>query len=290
MVKIGIIGAGKVGVSLGKYLFDSSLVGFSLNGYYSKTTKSADFASRFTNSISYNNLESIVKDSNFLIIATPDGEIKNVWRQLKSYNLENKVICHCSGSLSSKIFTDAPSKKIYKGSVHPALAINDISSSYRDLEKAFFSLEGDREFIDIFKNILVKKGNRYKIIRSDDKIKYHLSSVFVSNLFLALGNISLKLLEECGFDESESFDVLANLARLNVENFVKNGPIKALTGPVERNDFTTIENHLISIDDGDIKHKSITDIYRLLSLELVEIAKNKHEDRDYTNIIKLLMK
>ncbi|MDD7182760.1 Rossmann-like and DUF2520 domain-containing protein, partial [Peptostreptococcus porci] len=238
----------------------------------------------------YNNLESIVKDSNFLIIATPDGEIKNVWRQLKSYNLENKVICHCSGSLSSKIFTDAPSKKIYKGSVHPALAINDINSSYRDLEKAFFSLEGDREFIDIFKNILVEKGNRYKIIRSDDKIKYHLSSVFVSNLFLALGNVSLKLLEECGFDESESFDVLANLARLNAENFVKNGPIKALTGPVERNDFTTIENHLMSIDDGDIKHKSITDIYRLLSLELVEIAKNKHEDRDYTNIIKLLMK
>ncbi|SFE67794.1 Rossmann-like and DUF2520 domain-containing protein [Peptostreptococcus sp. D1] len=290
MLKIGIIGAGKVGVSLGKYLFDNSLVGFSLNGYYSKTIESANFASRFTKSMSYNNLESIVRDSNCLIIATPDGEIKNIWQQLKCYNLENKVICHCSGSLSSKIFTDAPSKKIYKGSIHPALAINDISSSYRDLEKAFFSLEGDQEFIDIFKNILVEKGNRYKIIRSDDKIKYHLSSVFVSNLFLALGNISLELLSECGFDENESFDVLSNLARLNVENFVKNGPIKALTGPVERNDFTTVKNHLMSIDDCDIKHKRITDIYRLLSLELVEIAKNKHEDRDYTNIIKLLMK
>lgn len=292
MKNVGIIGAGKVGVSLGKYFFDAEdNKDFRLKGYYSRSSESSLYASRITNSAKFNDLKSIVKVCDILIITTPDDEILNVWREVSNYKIENKIICHCSGSLSSSIFFNISNKKAYRGSIHPMLAINSIDNSFNELKNAFFSIEGDDVFINMFKNILSCKQNKYKIINGKDKAKYHLSSVFISNLFIALGNISVKLLSEYGFSEEESLDALSSLAKLNLDKFIKLGAEKSLTGPVERNDIQTIKKHINAISEkGFEKNNNILNIYRLLSLELVEIASNKHNDRNYDELIKILNK
>ena len=71
----------------------------------------------------------------------------------------------------------------------------------------------------------------------------------------------------------------------------------ALTGPLERSDIETIKNHLSSLsDDKDCKGLDedslvrIEKIYRLLSLDLLEVAQKKHPDRNYSDIEDLLKK
>ena len=63
-MKVGFIGAGKVGFSLGKYLADNNQ---HIVGYYSEFVEDAKEASRFTGSDCYTDAELLVKDSEILI-------------------------------------------------------------------------------------------------------------------------------------------------------------------------------------------------------------------------------
>ena len=57
---------------------------------------------------------------------------------------------------------------------------------------------------------------------------------------------------------------------------------QALTGPIERNDVQTVRKHLECLREADQK------MYRTLGAKLVEIAKRKHPDTDYEELLKLL--
>lgn len=81
MNKVGIIGAGKVGTSIGKYLFSNTNKA-TLCGYYSKSMSSSAFASNFTRSAQFENLEELVKKCDILIITTPDDIIYEVWEEI----------------------------------------------------------------------------------------------------------------------------------------------------------------------------------------------------------------
>ena len=100
-MKIGFIGAGKVGFSLGKYFISN---GISVTGYYSRSPKSAKSAAEFTNSRMYSSLTDILKDSDTLFLTVPDDVIGMVWEHIKNLDVRNKKICHCSGSISSAAF------------------------------------------------------------------------------------------------------------------------------------------------------------------------------------------
>lgn len=79
-MKIGIIGAGKVGCSIGKYLTEH---GFSVAGYCSKSKKSVEEAATFTNTKAYDSLAELVAESTILFLTTPDGALESVWNELK---------------------------------------------------------------------------------------------------------------------------------------------------------------------------------------------------------------
>lgn len=109
-MKVGFIGAGKVGFSLGKYLKSH---GVDVVGYYSKTPESAKSAADFTETKVYVTIADIVRDSDTLFVTVPDGQICMVWDCIKNLDIKNKNICHCSGSISSAVFLMA------KNLVHP---------------------------------------------------------------------------------------------------------------------------------------------------------------------------
>lgn len=286
MYKVGIIGAGKVGISVGLYFFNTDE--FEISGYYSKSLDSIKYASKVTNSAQFNNLEKLVNKSDILIITTPDDSISEVWEKVSHFNIQNKIICHCSGSLSSEIFFDISSKGAHGCSLHPLMAISSKENSYKDMNNTFFTLEGDKKAIEVIEKLLISKNNQYKIIHTMDKTKYHLASVFLSNLVLSLGNISLGLLEEYGVDEKDALNAFSSLAIGNLKNFFEKGVVDSITGPVERNDIGTIENHLKSISSDN--YIDVDKIYRLLSLEIIKVAEKKHKDRDYKNLKGLLRK
>ena len=212
---IGFIGCGKVGFSLGKYF---SLKGITLSGYYSKFYKDAKEASEFTNSKAYENINDLVQDSSMIFITTPDDSIHEVLQKLSNFNLTNKIICHTSGSLTSSIFLDINNSDAFAYSIHPIFPFSDKYNSYKNLQNAYFSIEGPENHIHELKDFIQSLGNKSFVINKDDKALYHLASVTVSNLVLSLINTGCSYLSQCGLSENDALEALLPLIQNNIDN------------------------------------------------------------------------
>lgn len=274
-MKISFIGAGKVGFSLGKYLVEN---GTTVSGYYSKNENSSKEASKFTNTKQFLNLKDLVNESDAIFITTQDSFIASVWEKLKDLNIEGKIICHCSGSLSSSIFSNIDKYGAYGYSIHPLFAISDKYSSYKILNEAFIAIEGHEKYLGFFEKLFKSLGNNVQVISKENKMLYHAAAVTSSNLVLGLIKDGVDYLTKCGFSEESAMEALFPLISFNIDNAKKHGVIKSLTGPVERGDLSTIKGHLSVINPDNVRD------YKMLSKKVLNIAKVKNKDRDYKNI------
>lgn len=280
-MKIGFIGAGKVGVSLGKYMKERGLV---ISGYYSKSMDSAKWAADFTDSEYYSDLTELVKDSDIVFTTVPDGVIPVVAEMLADKNIEGKCICHCSGAENSDIFERLRQKGAYAYSIHPLCAVSSCQHGWKDLENAYFTVEGDEKLLYKINKLIEGLGNQVEVINPKMKVKYHMAAVFASNLVVGLYEEAANMLQECGFSRQFSQSALLSLFGNNAQNIVKKGTTEALTGPAERGDVTTVEKHLC-VSEGENR-----EIYRLLSKRLIDIAKEKNPNREYEELEKILQR
>lgn len=278
-MKIGFIGAGRAGCSLGRYLSEK---GVSLAGYYDIDPAAAKAAAEFTESAYYGHLQQLVNASAIVFLTTGDDRIVPVWEQIKELPLENQIICHCSGALSSDSFSGIESTNASCCSVHPMLPFSNKFSSYEQLEHAFFTVEGQDYAVSVVTELLTTLGNEVCRIKADVKPKYHAAASILSNHVISVLDTGYRLLEECGFSREEAVAATAALIRGNVENVIAQGCTDALTGPIERGDTATVQKHLACLDD-DTKM-----LYRILGKHLAVIAQEKNPDYDYNRIRQLL--
>lgn len=267
-MKIGIIGAGRVGCSIGKYLTDN---GNTVTGYYSRTYENAAEAAKFTGTDCFRQMEELVTLSDTLFITTPDGQIGAVWERMKEMSVDGRMICHFSGSLSSDVFTGIDERKAYGASIHPMLAFRDKFTSYKQLHNCFFTVEGNPFALRRLEELLRKLGNPYCLIEAAGKAKYHCAASILSNDVLALLDMGFEMLMQCGFTEKEALYASKALISGNVENVLENGTLSSMTGPVLRGDVATVKKHL-DVLEGDER-----EIHRLLGKRLLQMALRKQE-------------
>ena len=278
-MRIGFIGAGKVGFSLGRYFTEHKVC---VSGYYSRNLNSSKEAAAFTKTKYYEQLTEIIEESDTLFLTVPDGSIREVYSEIIQSDIEGKCLVHCSGAMSSMIFSGIGQKGARGCSVHPICAVSDKLTGYQDLSKAYFTIEG-KDVADV-EELIRSCGNVVEAISAEDKVKYHAAAVCASNLVAGLYDLAAGLLKDCGLSESFAGHALQPLFMGNAENVVSVGAVRALTGPVERADITTVEKHLVALEGEE------REIYRLLSRHLVDVAKQKNPDRDYCKLSMLLEK
>lgn len=81
-------------------------------------------------------------------------------------------------------------------------------------------------------------------IHADKTIQYHAAAVLTGNLSLALVLKSIDLMQEAGIDAHSARCGLATLLRSVADNLEHHDIQEALTGPIARRDFKTIQKHL----------------------------------------------
>ena len=270
-IKIGFIGAGKVGTSLGKLFVQHGLC---VTGYYSRTPQHAQQAAAFTQTQWFSSLEDVLNASDTLFVTTPDGVITRIWETMAAQSIKRKCICHCSGALSSSVFYHADERGVTVCSVHPLLAVSDKFSSWEQLEGAYFTLEGSGA--DEIETCLHTCGVQTVIIDAAQKVRYHLAACVVSNLAVGLSDWGIELLTQCGFTAQQAQQALTPLILGNAQAICAKGSKDALTGPAERGDLETIQSHISCLDHNDQV------LYALLTQKLCKLAQQKHPDRNNT--------
>ena len=71
-LRVGFVGAGKIGFALGTHLFEH---GSKVSGYASRTQKAALWASQCTHSVSFSSLQALLDSTDLIFITVPDGAI-----------------------------------------------------------------------------------------------------------------------------------------------------------------------------------------------------------------------
>lgn len=280
-MKTGFIGAGKVGFTLGKFFSEK---GVKVTGYASRNTSSAKEAAQFTSSRYFLEMGDLIQESDVLFLTVPDAAITPVWDQVRQYPIRGKYICHCSGARSAEdAFPGIQQTGAYEYSVHPLFAVSDAYTAYQKIPDVFFTIEGNTAHLGKMMEFLKNAGLQVQVIDPSCKTKYHAAASVASNLVIGLLDMSLSMLEECGFSREAALGALTPLVRGNVEHVLTDGPAASLTGPVERGDTETVNKHLNCLDTPSDRA-----LYSLLSERLIPLAKAKHPERSYRPLEELL--
>ena len=272
-MNIGFIGAGKVGCTLAKYF---SLCGMQITGFYSHDYLQTQAASEFTDSEAYLTLSSLIANCDCLFLTVPDSQISSVWQEVSRLLIENKLVGHCSGLLTSQLFTIDQIVYPLAFSLHPLSAIYDRFICYKDMAKVSFTLEANNPLaLAKLQQMLSPLVNSIAILSAEHKALYHAACVMLSNHVIALAQVGSDMLARCGLDHHFCQQAWHNLFLENAKNICNVGTLNALTGPVERNDANTIKQHLLNLP-ADIKP-----LYQQLSTKLLNLSRQKHPNRDY---------
>lgn len=267
-MKIGIIGAGKVGTAIASVL---KAKGFDISGISSRRQESLDTARAYVGEgVIYTlNVRDVVEGSDVVAVTTQDREIPNVARDIarQCADLSGKIFFHTSGAHTASELKPLDAKGAILGSLHPLQTFPDIDSGIAVFPSTYIFIEGDEAAISSLERIALSLGSHSARIESSHKVLYHLAAVFVCNLLCALLYESERVMDRIGIDLVPFYPIIEATLR-NIET---KGPLRSLTGPVVRGDAGTIASHLSAIKDMPLA----TGIYRELSRVALEMAKKR---------------
>lgn len=270
---VSIVGAGRLGTTLAVALSNKS---YSLRSLVARRAANARNAAKLLDGdvqiLAAKNLRSL-RSADLFLITTPDDQIGHVAAELARLDefKHKPTALHTSGALSAEVLAPLREKGWSTGSIHPLVSV---SSSGAPLDGAFWSVEGDKAALRLAKRIVRDLDGKSFSIRSEDKPLYHAAAVMSSGNVMALFDVALEMLVQCGLTRETARDILQPLLVSAVENLETKDPARALTGTFSRGDLETVKRHLKALQSK--KLNDALDLYRLLGKRSLKLAAKKH--------------
>ena len=277
---VSVIGTGRLGTTLALAL---AARGYSIRSLVARRAQSARKAATLLDEevqvLAAKQLDSLLPSEVFLI-TVPDDQIAGVAAKLSRLQLDAKATAlHTSGALSAEVLAPLRKKEWHTGSIHPLASISDAGKDA--LSGAFWSIEGDKAALQIAKSIVRDLNGKSFSIRSEDKPLYHAAAVMASGNVVALFDVALEMLAQCGLPRKTARSILLPLIASTVHNLEDKDPAQALTGTFSRGDLETVKRHLRALARS--KLADALELYRLLGQRSLKLTK-KHSQ--ITQILK----
>ncbi len=271
-MKIGFIGAGKVGTAFGKFLLDNA---FGVIGYSSRGKTNLENAVNFTNTKKFSDNKELINECDLIFITVNDDNIESVLDEsIKSFEkMNNKSFIHMSGAHSSKLLISAYKKNAKVYSLHPLQSVSNIENAVKDFSNSVFSIETINEEIDENVQKILDVLKSYFQIDSEKKAIYHMAASVFSNYLTTLMDFGLELTSSLDIDKKFAFEAMKPLIYSSLKNIENGGIEKSLTGPLSRGDVNTIKTHLATYKKNN---RSFEEFYRFMGLRTMDfIEKNE---------------
>jgi D-beta-D-heptose 7-phosphate kinase/D-beta-D-heptose 1-phosphate adenosyltransferase len=175
------------------------------------------------------------------VIAHVTGRIAEKWRE----SCEGIVFYHFSGLHASDLLEPLAWYGGETGSLHPLQSIVDASQAGDAIRDAFFTFEGSSRAGEVASDLVASLGSHMLSIAREDKVLYHAAAVIASNYLVTIASQASELVKDMGL----GMEHLIPLIRSTVNNLQSLGA-SALTGPVQRGDWNTVEAHISSLRES----------------------------------------
>jgi len=215
-------------------------------------------------------------DVTVVLLAVRDDAIAPLAAALKSHRVitANHVVLHLSGvqgqeALGALVTTYAP-----LGSLHPLQAIVDPEEAPERLRGAWAAVEGMPRAVEVAEGLARDVGLKPWRVTAKAKGVYHAGAVFASNYLVVVLALAQRLVRHAGLSDADAWAALTPLVEGTFANLLKEGPQRALTGPVARADEITIQRNLESLTYDDAL------LYRALGRAALELAQKRGMDEE----------
>ena len=250
MKTINLIGYGNVGFHLAKAIMKSNI--FVLKNIYTRNENDVneEFSNLFVHDLSR------LTEADITIISVTDQSIAELSENI---SFQNQLVVHTSGTFPMQ----GLSSKNRKGVFYPLQTF----SKDKDLDFKTIPLcletenESDYQIIEALANEL--SDNVYEI-SSEKRQNLHVTAVFVCNFVNHMFTIGKEIANE----NEIPFEIFYPLIDETVSKIHSLEPKKAQTGPAIREDYATIDKHLLKISNDNYKN-----IYKLLTNSIIQNGK-----------------
>lgn len=244
MTGVSIIGAGRLGASLGHALVRQ---GYDLRALSCRTLRSARESTRIAGAgRAVTNIVKAVGNSPVVFLSVPDGALPAIAASLAASPLDwrKRTVFHTSGLVPSRVLEPLARAGAFTASFHPAQTFARKEADPDLFRGIFYGLEGDPTAVKTAMGIVRRLGGAALLLNENEKVLYHAACVMCSAGGTALFDAASRLLAGTGLDADEAARVLLPLAERTLRNVKRLGAAAALTGPVSRGDAKAIRSHL----------------------------------------------
>jgi predicted short-subunit dehydrogenase-like oxidoreductase (DUF2520 family) len=273
---VTIIGAGAVGSSLALALHH---VDYPLHAIVSRTEDSAHALARRLRLKHYATIDAfrLPKDG-IVVIAVPDDALAELASSLASGAQEEEksraMVLHTSGALPADTLAPLRALGVSVGSFHPLMLFPKGQSRGTEFVKCPVAIEGDPAAAAAALKLAHVLKARPFVLPAEKKTLYHIAAVFASNYFVTLLSAVGKAGAAIELPAEERLALFEPLIRQTLDAVLRTSPHEALTGPIVRNDRTTIRRHLEALEK--LGNNDLLSLYIELGLATAHLAK-EHE-------------
>jgi len=268
-----IIGAGIVGTALAARLVRAGVPVIGLHGRQVELTDAARAISGVVGSTG--EIPDIMSESDIIIISVRDERIREVAERLVNEKRlrPNQVVLHTSGANAAAgiLSTVRPHVRAV-GTLHPLVSFADARVAVEHLSEVAFGIEGDEPAKALAKRLVRALGARAVFLEAENLPLYHAGAVLASNYVVALADMAQRLFVTAGVPQEQALPALIPLLSSVVQNLAKVGLPAALTGPVERGDVSSVEQHLRTLES---RAPDMLELYRLIGRDVLRLAREK---------------
>lgn len=257
-LRVGIIGAGRVGAVLGAAL---RRAGHELVAVSAVSDLSRLRAEALLPGVPILPAADVPAEADLVLLAVPDDVLPDLVTGMVDTGAlhAGQFVAHPSGRHGIAVLEPAAQVGALCLALHPAMTFTGTSVDLDRLADCPFAVTSADPVRPVAEALVVEMGGEPVWVPEEARVVYHAALSYGANYLMTVVTQSVDLLRLAGIDEPQR--LLAPLLSASLDNALRHGDA-ALTGPVSRGDAATVAAHLDALAD---QAPVVTAAYRALA-------------------------
>ncbi len=238
-LRVGIVGAGRVGGALGAAL---RRAGHEVVAASAVSASSLSRVARMLPGAEILPPDEVIAAADFVLLSVPDDALRPLVAGLADTGAwrEGQLVAHTSGAQGVGVLDPAAARGVLALALHPVMTFAGRPEDVDRLLGATFGVTAPDELRPVAESLVVEMGGEPVWVPESARALYHAALSLGSNHLVTLVNDALSLLDGAGVEAPGQ--LLAPLLSAALDNALRLHDA-ALTGPVARGDVATLRRH-----------------------------------------------
>jgi len=243
-LRVGVIGAGRVGAVLGAAL---AAAGHDVVAASGLSAASAERAARLLPGVPLVPADEVVAASDLVVLAVPDDTLAGLVSGLAGTGAwrAGQLTFHTSGAHGLAVLAPAERAGVLPLALHPAMTFTGTEVDLPRLAGCVFGVTADDADRELTMSLVADLGGRAMWVAEDRRTLYHAGLAHGANHLVTLVAEAMEILSAAGAEDPAA--TLRPLLTAALDNALEDGDA-ALTGPIVRGDVETVRAHVADLE------------------------------------------